>query len=569
MMSSMRSIEDLRNTLHDIDRGGYKSYRKIKGAWGRHDGVVFTVDHVQSDPFANPSRVRLTIPQQVHQIPSDLHSNEARRTGLCDCLLRIYREATAPIRCGGSGKSGQILVDAGTAEVLARSGCAIDEETLEVRFRVGLPARGRSVDGKGAAALLAALIGAVDVLFWDRLDRSEVRGFVELVEDHRHIQDQLQTRGLVTFVGDGSSLPRRSGISSRPLAEAVPFESPPELRVSFETLHHGTVTGMGIPTGVTLITGGGFHGKTTLLEAIETGVYPHAPGDGREWVVTDRDTVKVRSEDGRAVTGVDLRPFIHDLPRGKSTARFDTQDASGSTSLAASVLESLEMGARALLLDEDTCATNLLIRDARMQRLVERETIVPLIDRVREMHEQAGVSTILVLGGSGDYLDVADLVLMMESYRPRFVTDRARQVALEVPSTRSTGAALHPIVVRERPPLGASFDPTHGDREKVRSHGRRELLYGHQRIDLTALEQLVDDSQSRAIGVLMRELEDRCDGKRSMREVLEEVVRYAGQRGLWGIDPLPELAMPRVFELAGAVNRLRNLKIADGEGPGE
>ena len=454
-----------------------------------------------------------------------------------------------------------VAVDAGTAEVLARSACDIDSENLEVRFRVGLPARGRKVSGRSAARLLTELVEASDHLFWNRMDHDAAREFVELVEDHSILQSSLKEKGLVTFVREGSILPRLSGISSKPLPDAVPFTSPDELRVTLETKHHGEVTGMGIPEGVTLITGGGFHGKTTLLEAIESGVYPHAPGDGREWVVTRHDAVKVRSEDGRAVTAIDLRPFIHDLPRGKSTSRFETRDASGSTSLAAAVLEALEIGSRMLLLDEDTCATNLLIRDARMQKLVDRETIVPFIDRVREMHEKLGVSTILVLGGSGDYLDVADLVIMLEEYLPKEVTERARKVAEEVPTSRTIGEGAHPIVLSDRKPLGRSFDPRRGRKDKIRSHGLRELVYGSERIDLSSLEQLVDDSQARAIGVLMRELQDRFDGETSVKPVLEDLIADAEERGLWTIDRLPELAMPRVYELAGAVNRLRALRV--------
>lgn len=557
----MRTIADLTDTLHRLDGRGYKGYRDIKGSWQAPDGVVFSVDHVQSDPFANPSKVRLIIPTDLHRIPATLHDSRIRTVALCDHLLRIYREATRGISCSGSGKSGMVVVDAGDAEVLPRSACEIDGRTLEVRFRVGLPARGRSIAGHAAASLLAELVEASSSLMWEAIGHDEARAFVNLVEDHRYLQMQLEERGLVTFVRDGSNLPRISGISSRPLRDAVLFQSPEELRVTLDTRHHGPVTGMGIPHGVTLITGGGFHGKTTLLEAIELGVYPHAPGDGREWVVTRRDAVKVRSEDGRAVTAIDLRPFIHDLPRGKTTARFETQDASGSTSLAAAILESLEVGSRMLLLDEDTCATNLLIRDARMQRLVARETIVPFIDRVRELHETLGVSTILVLGGSGDYLDVADLVIMLEEYLPKEVTGRARAVAAEIKTERSTGEEVHALTLSDRKPIGSSFDPRRGEKEKVRSHGLRELVYGRERIDLSALEQLVDDSQARAIGVLMRELQNRCDGEIPMKDVLEEMIRDADERGLWALDQLPELAMPRVYELAAAVNRLRNLKV--------
>jgi predicted ABC-class ATPase len=318
---------------------------------------------------------------------------------------------------------------------------------------------------------------------------------------------------------------------------------------------------MGVPEGVTLITGGGFHGKTTLLEAIQRGVYPHVPGDGREWVVTRADTVKVRSEDGRSVVAVDLRPFIHDLPGGLETERFTTQDASGSTSLAAGILEALEVGARVVLLDEDTSATNLLIRDARMQALVREETITPLIDRVRELHETLGASTLLVIGGSGDYLDVADHVFLLEGFRVREVGEDARRVALEHPTDRTLGDPAHPLRVTSRRPRSPSFDPRRGRRERVKARGLRELVFGEETIDLASLEQLVDDSQARAIGVLLKRAGRIAVERLSLRELVDRAVGEAAGDGLRGLDPSPELALPRGFELAAAINRLRGLEI--------
>lgn len=557
------TLDALDERLRGMDGRGYKAYRAISGAWGDGAGFTLLVDHVQSDPFAAPSRVRIRLATDEHGIPPSLWDTEVRRTALCDYLLRRFARAARGLdRVAGSGKSGRVAVDAGDAEVLARSGCSITPEHLELRFRVGLPARGRTVLGRAAAELLGRqLPAASDAVLWDEIDPDEARAFVELVDDHRHLQGLLRERGLVAFVRDGSILPRASGVSSDPMRDAVPFDSPPSLRVTLPTRYHGDVVGMGVPEGVTLITGGGFHGKTTLLEAIQNGTYAHVPGDGREWVVTRDDAAKVRSEDGRAVAGVDLRPFIHDLPGRRSTRDFETEDASGSTSLAASILETLEVGSRFLLLDEDTCATNLLIRDARMQRLVDRETIVPLVDRVREMHERLGVSTLLVLGGSGDYLDVADRVLLLEDYLPRDVTDRAREIARERPTHRALGEDAHPLELTARCPLPGSFDPRRGDREKVRSRGLRELLFGEETIDLSALEQLVDDSQARAIGVLLKQVGRAAAPDRPLADVLAAVLREARVAGLYALDPLPELAMPRLYELAGAVNRLRSLRV--------
>ena len=558
----MKDAAELKRILAGLEGRGYKAYTRIEGAWRLGELTLF-VDHVQADPFASPSRLRLRIPAKVHGIPPEIWENRPRKTGFLDYVLRAFRDAARGIPpTGGTGHSGKVYVDAGGAEILGRSGAEITADYLELRFRLGLPARGRSVMGRAAARLLTEdLPRAARAVRWPNLDQEAAWEHARLAEDHAHLQALLAGRGLVAFVADGSVLPRASGISSRPLKGAVPFQSPPELRIALPTLHHGEITGMGIPEGVTLITGGGFHGKTTLLEALELGVYPHIPGDGREWVVSRAETLKVRSEDGRSVAGVDLRPFIHDLPGGKSTAFFETQDASGSTSLAAAILEGLEAGAKVLLLDEDTSATNLLIRDARMQQLVKKETITPLIDRVRELYEKLGVSTILVVGGSGDYLDVADRVILMEDYLPKDATEAAHAVARALPTNRVLGDPAHPLAVTPRCPLPESFDPRRGRKEKVRAKGLREIVFGQETIELDALEQLVDDSQARAIGAMLKRIGKLADGKTPLRELAERVLKEVEERGLFALEPSPELALPRIFELAGAANRLRSLQV--------
>ena len=562
---SERTLQALREALLRIDGRGYGAYKRIAGAW-RAGPLTLFIDHVQGDPFAQPSRLRLRLSPEAHGIPADLWDSPPRRAALTDFVLRRFAEAAArQARRSGSGHSGSIFVDAGGAEILARSGCAIGPEGLEVRFRVGLPARGRSVLGRAAAQLLCeALPAAARALRWSQLDQQAAQAFVDLADDHAHLQALLAERGLVAFMRDGSVLPRASGVSSAPLPGAVPFESPPSLRVTLPTRHHGEVHGMGLPRGVTLITGGGFHGKTTLLEALQAGIYPHVPGDGREWVVTDRAAAKVRSEDGRAVTGVDISAFVRDLPSGRSPVCFHTEDASGSTSLAAGIVEALEGGARVLLLDEDTCATNLLVRDARMQALVARETLVPLLDRVRPLYEEHGVSLLLVAGGLGDYLDVADHVLLMEDYRCRDATEQARAVARQLPTGRQVETDLPPLAPTRRVPEPASFAPRRrgGRRGKVRARGLRELSFGEERLDLDAVEQLVDDSQVRTLGVLLERLGAHCNGRRSLAECVELAVREAEERGLYALAPLPELAAVRPLELLAAASRLRSLRLA-------
>lgn len=557
----MGSLAELARTLERLEGKGYPSYKSIRGAWVG-DGMTLHVDHVQGDPFATPSSLRWRIPHDTHGVPERFRSTPAARIGLADLLLERFAARARKIRpIGGSGKSGRIQVDVGRAEILERSGCVVTDTAIELRFRVGLPARGRRVLGHAAAALLTEeLPWAAEIVSFDALDPADVEEQVRLVEDHERLQAELRERGLVAFVRDGAVLPRESGASWRPLEGAVPFESPPELRVALPTTHHGVVEGMGVPQGVTLLVGGGFHGKTTLLEALQRGVYPHVPGDGREWVVTAPDAVKVRSEDGRSVCGVDLRPFIGALPRGRTTERFETPDASGSTSLAAAILEALELGARVLLLDEDTCATNLLVRDARMQALVESEPIVPLIDRVAELHRDHGVSTVLALGASGDYLEVADTVIRMDAYRPAMVTDQARAVAKRIPTQREPTHERAPFRFAARRPRASSFDA--GPKDRVRSRGTKELRLGDEEVELGAVEQIVDPSQLRLIGAMLREAGRLADSERSVPELVDALTDRLAREGVLAFGDRPELAVPRRYEVGAAINRLRRLALA-------
>jgi predicted ABC-class ATPase len=558
----MGALAQLSALLHRIDGQGYGAYKRCKGTWdGR--GLSLRVDHVQGDPFATPSRLRLILPPEAHGIPDSAWETDERRIGLEDYLLRRFGAACEQIpRVSGSGRSGEVTVTVDSPMVLDRAGCSLAAHGLELRFRVGLPARGRRCLGRAAAELLTEhLPAAAESVRWSEVDQQKAWSWIHTTEDHGFLQGSLAGRGLVAFVRNGSVLPRSSGVSAAPLDEAVRFQSPVSMQVTLPTLHHGDVMGMGIPAGVTVLTGGGFHGKTTLLEAIQHGVAPHIPGDGREWTVTVSDAVKVRSEDGRSIAGVNLSPFIRNLPFDRDTRQFITPDASGSTSLAADIMEALEIGTSLLLMDEDTCATNLLVRDARMQDLVLEETIVPFIDRVRELLDQ-GVSTILVTGGGGDYLDVADFVLLMEDYLPRDATAEAAAVAHRNPTGRSTGVPENPLRARPRIPRKEGLDPRkRSGKVVIKTRGVSTIQYGGEDIDLTAIDQLVDYGQARAIGALIGNMHRECDGRQPLAQLIRASVERVSREGLYALEDSPELAQPRAQELAKAVNRLRSLTV--------
>ncbi len=567
----MQDVERLTRELERIDGRGYKAYKDLRGRWDL-GAWTLEIDHVQGDPYAAPSRLIAHLPAERTGLPAEACREGSRAVGTAALLARRFeREAEQAATRRGSGKSGTIRIEAPGQEVLPTTAVQVRPDgSVEARFRVGLPARGRRVLGAEATELLTADVPAVveRSLMMEAFDPDVVRVAWEVNEDADALRSSLAERDLLAFVDDGAVLPRRSGVDDRPLegSAVVPFRSPGSLRVAVDLPNAGEVRGMGVPRGITLIVGGGYHGKSTLLRALERGVYNHRPGDGRERVVTDAGAVKVRAEDGRSVAGVDISAFIDRLPGGEDTTAFSTPNASGSTSQAAAIAEALEAGATALLVDEDTAATNFMIRDRRMQALVpkEHEPITPFVDRIRELHGKLGVSSVLVLGGSGDYLDVADTVVAMREYLPRDVTGEAREVAASLPTGRRVEAVRELGGRGARIPLGRSVDPSRGRRSvSLKVRGEDELLFGTEEIDLSAVEQVVSWAQLRAVSEALVLARDEMDGERTLPEVLDRVETRIAAEGLdvLGKWRTGELAAFRRFELAAALNRLRTLEV--------
>jgi len=571
-MTQSRSAEDLEDLLRRIDGRGYKAYKELAGAW-TFDDFTLEFDHVQGDPFADPSRVRVVVEPEVAQLPPGAWANRSRAVGTAALLARTFSDMGRDrSRRRGSGRSGTLRMESPRQLVLPQTAVQVDDEgRVEARFAAGLPAKGRRITAGQAIELLRRDVPALvcDALLASAYEADEIERHAAMNEDATALRDAIAEDDLVAFIADGARLPRRSGIDDRPLdtPDVVPFESPESLRAEIELPNAGPVTGMGIPAGVTLIVGGGFHGKSTVLRALQDGVFNHRPGDGRELAVSRADTVKVRAEDGRAVAGVDISPFIDDLPLGRRTDAFESVNASGSTSQAAAIVEALEAGAGALLVDEDTSATNFMIRDHRMQELVpsEGEPITPFIDRVRALHRDLGVSTVLVIGGSGDYLDVADVVVRMRDYRPEDVTDRAREVASELPTGRTSESEEPPARPEPRRMAPGSIDPSRGRRSSyVKVPDDRTLLLGTETIDLASVEQLVLRSQTRAVGLaLARIASDAPDEARTIPEILDRVDRLLDEQGLDTLSRrrLGTTARFRRFELAAALDRLLTLRV--------
>ena len=562
----MQSANDLKQLLFGINHKSYPAYKSTRGAY-QFPRYTLSIDHVQGDPFAAPSRVSVHINGKTAAFPTSLYDTYEKRVALQDYLLRQFARAIAPysFRAKGSGKSGLLGVSRCGQEILERTACVLNpsDGSLIVNMEIGFPANGRTIASQELIRILFDFLpGCVEKsLLYRSLDPKACAGVARLCEDQQAIRAALKEKGLTAFIADGSILPRETGVSDLPMKHAVPFVSPESLRVTLDLPNRGSISGMGIPLGVTLIVGGGFHGKSTLLQALERGVYNHIAGDGREYVITDASAVKLRSEDSRSISNVDISLFIHDLPGKSDTTSFSTADASGSTSQAAN---GIEAGTSLFLIDEDTSATNFMVRDELMQRVVadSEEPITPFISRVRDLYEKLGISSILVAGSSGSYFHVADTVIQMKEYVPYDITERAKTTAAEfTPFTASVRPFAVPSFQRRPQPSKAL---TGSDRTKVKVMGRESILINKSLTDLRAVEQLTDSEQLNGLAALLLDAaERRMDGRKTLVQVVDLLERQMDEKGLASLlapGRPGDLARPRRQEIFECLDRCRELK---------
>lgn len=580
----MKNSEELRQQLRSINRKSYPAYKGLKGLY--HFGnYILSIDHVQGDPFASPSHVSIQISHRDAGFPVEYYKDTLTGTTLCDYLTRQFEKQVSQysFRAKGSGKSGLLTVSHCGQEILSRTACEITEKGITARFFVGFPANGRTINATELEKILFDFLPVCiqKSFFYSSLNAKELQNYIELAEDQEFIRQTLPAKNLCAFIADGSILPRESGISSRPMKASVPFTSPDSLRISINLPHKGKITGMGIPKGITLIVGGGYHGKSTLLNALELGVYNHIPGDGREYVITDATAVKLRSEDGRFIKDVDISMFINDLPNKKDTHCFSTLDASGSTSQAAGIVESMEAGSHLFLLDEDTSATNFMVRDTFMQQVIQREKepITPFLERAEDLYKKAGISTILVAGSSGAFFHIADTIIQMDNYVPKDITASVKKLCSQypLPAVSVTDFQLpHSHRIMSRPAesskhLRHNSRGNHSDsgaakpeRLKTRISGTDGFSLGRQEIDLRYTEQLIDAEQTAALGLLLKyAVEHLADGRRTLPEIVQFLWKNLSLHGLSFFTENQKIscgyATPRIQEIYACLNRYRGL----------
>ena len=566
----MKNYKELEKILFSMDGKSYSAYKFLKGEY-KFPKYVLAIDHIQSDPYAPPSRMRIIMDRKISGIPYELTDTKEKNIAVSDFLTRnFYKEIQKNGNdSSGTGGSGRIFIDKCGQEILERTSVLIKEDKIEVRFEMGMPARGRRIMGKAAQKIIFEQLPKIveKSIIYDNLKKEALKEQIVLVLDQEYIRKILKEKGLVTFVANDSILPRENGISDKPMKNAVKFKSPEKFEITLNLPSGKEVSGMGIPKGITLIVGGGYHGKSTLLAALERGIYNHIAQDGREFIISETDAVKIRAEDGRNVEKVNISGFINNLPGKKDTIAFSTENASGSTSQAANVAEALEYGTSLLLIDEDTSATNFMIRDGRMQKLVakEKEPITPFIDRVKELYDNFGVSTILIVGGSGDYFDVANHVIMMDEYVLKDVTEKAKEIVKLDENKREFSSNDKFQGITQRIPLKKSFSQS-GKLDKTKAKGKYSILYGKELIDISGLEQLVGDSQTNCIAVMIDYFKNKVlDEKLTLSQATDRIYEKIEKDGLDSISSYTghpgNLALPRKQEFCAAVNRYRKLKI--------
>ncbi len=569
----MNTATELRNKLRSIDHKGYPAYKDLKGQYNFGD-YVLSIDHVQGDPFASPSRLSVRVEKAKAGFPAAYYDTKAKRITLQDHLTRLFGRQVAggSFQAKGSGKSGLLSVSRCGQQVLERTAMRVKDGDLILRFEAGFPANGRTINARELEKMLFDILPDCvrRSLYYGKIDKEKLRQAICLCEDQQYIRQCLTERKLCAFIADGSVLPRESGVSERPMKNGVPFQSPESLRITLDLPNKGAVSGMGIPQGITLFVGGGYHGKSTILQALQNGVYDHIAGDGRELVITDASAFKLRAEDGRSVTGVDISPFIKNLPNRKDTVHFSTEDASGSTSQAANLMEALESGSSLILIDEDTSATNFMVRDRLMAQVITpgEEPITPFISRVRGMYEDLGVSSVIVAGSSGAFFHMADTIIQMKEYVPIDITQKAKEAAAACEdrgAEDADDARKFPPFNRKRCP-GPDMALRKEDRIKMKAMGTSEISICKENVELRYLEQLKDQEQSMALAYLLKYAQLKMmDGRKDLRQIgdlLEEQLNGSGLESLFERgDVSSQLARPRKQEILACINRYRKLKI--------
>jgi predicted ABC-class ATPase len=552
----MPSIADLDRLLRRLDGKGYGAGKQVVGRYADSDMLLWFT-YAPADKFAPPGRLIIDFGAKDYGYPSEVLSDDTRRVCLAHFLSDLVDQR---LRQQGLRL---LRMDAPRQAVLRRTSVHVEPLRIQLRLGFHYEAAGRRILGRRCAEVYCErLPSLVRSIAYQDIDGMALANLIRCVENQRAIRELLPELGLVGFVGDGSILPRQ-GNTDQPLAEGcVPFEAPESLEVSVPVPHGDDIRGLGIAEGrLTCISGANFQGKTTLLEALGQGIYDHVPGDGRELVVCLRDLAFANKENKRVVTATDITPFISHLPGVGDCKKFTSSASSGSTSQAACIVDAVEAGMPGILIDEDDSAVNLLVKDNRLKRLVpgDIEPIRPLIDTIKSLPREHGMTPVMVVGALGEFTEIADTIVMMHEFKVEDATHRIsefrsdptielmQEVSERLPQDAKEELGRAKESARQGQLRGRQFGSVAvrrpraidmGGRIKVRQMGRDEITISvdHSRttIDLRGDIQktLVEDSQVRALGDAVVHATRLMDGESSLAEVVRRVCSDVDERGL-------------------------------------
>ncbi len=579
-------MKKLKTLLYSISNQPYQKIQKIRGSF-QFPHYEFKFIRIQGSPGANPASIAsVKVSIESSEFPRQFLISSHSRLAVADFLIRRFKQGIVKFSQQNRGRdgSGSLNTIELSQKMLERDCVLFSEAEIELRFIFSLPAKGSGggqFDADQAWQMFQQELNAiVDYALiykgYDKASRELLNEYLQIQIKRQEIKHYMEQNGLCVFINNGACLPRQSGIDDQPArGEGIKkFQSPTINQINIPLSNNDRIQGMAIKEGITCITGGGYHGKSTLLQAILAGVYAHIPGDGREFIVTREDAVFIRAEEGRSIRNVDISPFIGTLPNGLNTQSFSSENASGSTSQAASIIEAVESDSRLLLFDEDTCATNFLIRDELIKKVLdsENEPIKPLYSTVRSMWKQHGISMIFVVGGLGVFLQKADTCLMMDNYQCKNITNKVREKLGEIAEENEISLDFS----AQRLLATDNFNPSYINKRlkkevpkriKPLRNSPKQLEYGMDLINLEALPQIVEAPQILSVGYcllrLRKEMEIQANSTQTIEYWLGWLYKMLEQQGLSFLqaDYPGTISLPRKYEVAAAINRIRSLRI--------
>lgn len=565
----MRDKKEFYNSLQAIDGRRYSEYAGLIGDFD-FARYVLKINHVDEENV--PVLLVVRVPQIIAAFPPHLFNSPVRRTALEDMLTRklaVAIDDQANYDASGISRR-RLSVAAPGQKILPRTSMVVTEEYVEARIYVDLASNQGRVDGASANEIFFEDLPEVvnSSLIYCNLNEHEVDNFVDVMEDADQIRQVLSTRGLIAFAGDGSLL-ARAGNTDLPDEGGSTLSVPEELTVEVEVPNKGSLRGLGVPGGLTVVLGDDYSGRKGFLKALAGGIYNHVPGDGREFVVTVPDAVYISGESSRSVQRVDISPFIQQTGDGTNTTRYTSVAADPCASQAAATLEALEVGARVLFYDESDSSPSFLSRDSRLHGLLPaaENRVLPLSSRVRELVDELGVSVVVAGCTSvSEFIPLADTVLRIDGYKVYDVTHQAKEVQVDGIPSAPNAAALAEVADKSRWVVPTSLDPSSGKEEEcIHADTIDQLTFGRSVIDLSSVIQLADRFQTQTIGHILYYAKLRyMDEGRPIREILDLVDRDLSSEGLECLcrELNGNLARPRRYEIAAALNRLNSLRIS-------